>query len=46
MANFAIDEEDGELVQAISSNLASLKQQYASAFTSMAPQQPQQQGGR
>lgn len=46
MANFAIDEEDGELVQAISSNLASLKQQYASAFASMAPTQPQQQGGR
>ena len=46
MANFAIDEEDTELVQAISSNLASLKQQYAGAFASMAPPQPQQAGGR
>lgn len=46
MANFAIDEEDTELVQAISSNLASLKQQYEGAFASMAPPQPQQAGGR
>lgn len=45
MANFAIDEEDGELVQAITSNLNSLKQEYASAFASMAPMQPQQQAG-
>ena len=45
MAEFAIDEEDGELVQAISSNLASLKQQYEGAFASIAPPQPQQQAG-
>jgi len=45
MANFAIDEEDTELVQAISSNLASLKQQYEGAFASMAPPQPQQVAG-
>ena len=46
MANFAIDEEDTELVQAISANLNSLKQEYASAFASMASPQPQQAGGR
>jgi hypothetical protein len=46
MAEFAIDEEDTELVQAITSNLTSLKQQYEGAFSSMAPPQPQQQGGR
>ena len=45
MAEFAIDEEDTELVQAISSNLGSLKQQYEGAFASMAPPQPQQQAG-
>jgi hypothetical protein len=45
MAEFAIDEEDTELVQAISSNLASLKQQYEGAFASMAPPQPQQAAG-
>tara|TARA_R100000152_G_C6761763_1_gene185937 strand:- start:843 stop:1532 length:690 start_codon:yes stop_codon:yes gene_type:complete len=45
MAEFAIDEEDTELVQAISSNLASLKQQYEGAFASMAPPQPQQVAG-
>ena len=46
MADFAIDEEDTELVQAISANLNSLKQQYEGAFASMAPPQPQQAGGR
>jgi len=45
MAEFAIDEEDQELVTAISSNLASLKQEYASAFAMMAPPQPQQAAG-
>jgi hypothetical protein len=45
MAEFAIDEEDTELVQAITSNLTSLKQQYEGAFASMAPPQPQQQAG-
>jgi len=45
MAEFAIDEEDQELVTAISSNLASLKQEYASAFAMMAPAQPQQAAG-
>ena len=45
MAEFTIDEEDGELVQAISSNLGSLKQQYEGAFASMAPQQQQAAGG-
>ena len=45
MADFAIDEEDQELVTAISSNLGSLKQQYEGAFASMAPPQPQQQAG-
>ena len=46
MADFAIEEEDGELVQAITVNLNSLKQEYAGAFASMAPPQPQQAGGR
>ena len=47
MADFAIDEEDTELVQAITSNLTSLKQEYAGAFAMMAPPQPQQAvGGR
>jgi len=45
MADFAIDEEDIELVQAITSNLTSLKQQYDGAFAIMAPRQ-QQQGAR
>jgi len=45
MAEFAIDEEDTELVQAITSNLTSLKQQYEGAFASMAPPQPQQAAG-
>ena len=45
MAEFAIDEEDTELVQAISANLNSLKQQYEGAFASMDPPQPQQQAG-
>ena len=40
MAEYTIDEEDTELVQAISSNLATLKQQYERIF---APSQPQQQ---
>ena len=43
---FAIEEEDTELVQAITSNLTSLKQEYAGAFAMMAPPQPQQAGGR
>ena len=46
MAEFAIDEEDIELVQAITSSLTSLKQQYEGAFASMSPPQPQQAGGR
>ena len=46
MAEFAIDEEDVELVQAITSNLTSLKQQYEGAFASMAPPQQQAAGGR
>ena len=46
MAEFAIDEEDQELVTAISSNIASLKQQYEGAFASMAPPQQQAAGGR
>ena len=46
MADFAITEEDTELVQAITSNLTSLKQEYAGAFAMMAPPQPQQAGGR
>ena len=46
MADFAIDEEDTELVQAISANLNSLKQQYEGAFASMAPPQQQQAAGR
>ena len=46
MAEFAIDEEDVELVQAITSSLTSLKQQYEGAFASMSPPQPQQAGGR
>ena len=45
MAEFAIDEEDGELVQTISSNLGSLKQQYEGSFASMASPQPQQAAG-
>ena len=45
MAEFAIDEEDTELVQAITSNLTSLKQEYAGAFAMMAPPQ-QAAGGR
>ena len=45
MAEFAITEEDTELVQAIGPNLASLKQEYAGAFAMMAPPQ-QAAGGR
>ena len=40
MAEYTIDEEDVELVQAITSNLASLKQQYEGFFV---PPQPQRQ---
>tara|TARA_R110002012_G_scaffold189683_3_gene357069 strand:+ start:420 stop:1097 length:678 start_codon:yes stop_codon:yes gene_type:complete len=35
MADFAVEEEDIEMVQAMTQNLASLKQQYESAFVSM-----------
>ena len=45
MADFAIQEEDTEVVQAITSNLTSLKQQSEGAFASMAPPQPQQAAG-
>ena len=41
MAEYVIDEEDVELVQAITSNLASLKQQYERIFTPLQPQQQQ-----
>ena len=43
MAEYTIDEEDTELVQAISSNLATLKQQYERIF---APSQQQQAGAQ
>ena len=39
MAEYTIDEEDIELVTAVSSNLATLKQQYESAFTGRVPAQ-------
>tara|TARA_R100000353_G_scaffold54375_5_gene43475 strand:+ start:410 stop:1093 length:684 start_codon:yes stop_codon:yes gene_type:complete len=39
MAEFAIDEEDIELVQSITQNLSSLRQQYASSFIPMKPEQ-------
>ena len=44
MGEYSIDEEDIELVTLISSNLATLKQQYDSAFAAGAP--PQQAQGR
>ena len=43
MAEFAIDEEDVELVQGITANLATLKQQYEAAFARNLPPQPQQE---
>ena len=50
MAEYVIDEEDQELVTAISSNLLSLKQQYDTAFSIMRPPppppEPPQQGAR
>ena len=45
MAEYTIDEEDIELVQAISANLASLKQQYEGYFAKGQPQ-PQQAGAQ
>ena len=45
LAEYTIDEEDLELVQALSVNLGNLKQQYDTAFGLMAPKQ-QAQGGR
>ncbi len=46
MAEFAIDEEDSEMVQGVLANLNSLKQQYEIAFQSMKAPQSQQTGGR
>ena len=44
MAEYLIEEEDSELVQAITANLNALKQEYQNAFSIMAPQQmPQAQ---
>ena len=43
MAEFTIDEEDVELVQSISTNLASLKQQYDTAFEIAAPRQAERE---
>lgn len=42
MAEYTIDEEDPDLVQAISVNIASLKQSYQAAFGLISP--PQQEG--
>ena len=39
MAEYAVEEEDLELVQAIASNLSSLKQQYDTAFNIMYPKE-------
>ena len=39
MAEYLIEEEDSELVQATTANLNALKQQYQNAFSIMAPQQ-------
>ena len=39
MADYTIEEEDIELVQAITQNLTSLKQQYETAFAGMVPKQ-------
>jgi hypothetical protein len=44
MAEYTIDEEDTELVNAIASNITTLKQQYEGAFGGVAQQQ--QAGGR
>ena len=50
MAEYTVDEEDQELVTAISSNLLSLKQQYDTAISIMRPPppppEPPQQGAR
>ena len=44
LAEYTIDEEDLELVQALSVNLGNLKQQYDTAFGLMAPKQQAQRG--
>ena len=44
LADFVIEQEDSELVQSLSVNLATLKQQYDGAFAMMAPQAAQPQG--
>ena len=49
MAEYTIDEEDMELAQSISLNLAALARQYDGAFMLKAPKQQQQappQGGQ
>ena len=43
MAEFTIDEEDVELVQSISTNLGSLKQQYDTAFDIAAPREAERE---
>ena len=44
LAEYTIDEEDIELVQALSVNLGNLKEQYNTAFGVMAPKQQAQRG--
>lgn len=44
LAEYTIDEEDLELVQALSVNLGNLKEQYGTAFGVMAPKQQAQRG--
>ena len=44
MADYTIEEEDSELVQAIVANIGSLKQQYESAFAAMYPKKQDQKG--
>ena len=44
MGFYSHDDEDVELVQGITANISSLKQQYEAAFAAMYPQK--QQGGR
>jgi len=46
MAEYLIDEEDVELVQGITANIGTLKQQYEGAFAAMAPQQQSPAGAR